>query len=444
VTATLAPSPQFEEVKKAYQNIHTTPVDVSTPNVKIQVQNENFFRNIGPIAGSWKLMQDGIAVAGGKLNLPEISAQQTAVIDVATGHTPIPTSEYFLRVRYDLTEPTDWHPIGMPIAWDEIPLPWGKRTPPAPAPSEYPAGFTEDADAIMVHAKELTAVANKSRGILTSIKSKDQEWLVSPLQLSFWRPPTNNDEGAKLDQKLRVWQYAGAKTTASKVSAAQDGKDVIVTAELNVPAGQSSANIQYRFTGDGQILVETDFRAAKDLPTIPRIGFQCEIPNRTPLWKWYGVGPHENYIDRKSGAWTTIHEGFVPNLFHDYIDPQESGNRTGIRWATLASPTGGNGLRVDSTGDSLLEMSLYPCAASDITLAMHQCELPQRDFFTLNLDHRQSGLGGTNSWGATALPQYQLQANKTYHWSFMLAFTKTAPPPATSVTPRELPFPTEK
>ena len=439
VTATLAPSPQFEEVKKVYQNIHTTAVDVSTPNVKIQIQNENFFRNIGPIAGSWKLIQDGVAVAEGQLNVPEIPAQKIALLEVATGYTPLTKSEYFFRVRYDLTEATAWLPAGMPIAWDEIALPWGKRTPTAPTDSDTPASFTEDSSTITLHAKNLTAVIDKSRGILTSVKSEEQEWLVTPLQLSFWRPPTNNDRGAKLDRILKVWQYAGSNATASKVSATQDGKDVTVTAEVAIPAAHSSATICYRFTGNGQILIDTDFRAAKDLPTIPRIGFQCEIPNRTPLWKWYGLGPHENYADRNTGAWTAIHEGFVPALFHRYIDPQEAGNRGGVRWATLASPTGGSSLRVDSTGESLLEMSLYPCAASDITMATHQCEIPKRDFYTLNLDHRQSGLGGINSWGATALPPYQLPTNRTYHWSFMLSFSETPRQPAAPM--RELPVP---
>ena len=449
VMATLSPSPQFEEVKKAYQNIHTTPVDVSTPNVKIGILNENFFHNLGPVTGSWKLMQDGIAVAEGKLNLPEIAAQQNTTIEVVTGHAPVATSEYFFRVRYDLTEATEWHPVGMPVAWDEIPLPWGKRTPQAPVASENPAGFTENDQAITVTAKDLTVAIDKSRGILTSVKAKELEWLITPLQLNFWRPTTNNDEGAKLDHKLRAWQYAGQKSTATKITASQDGKDVVVTAEMSIPAGKSSATVQYRITGNGQILIDTDFRAGKDLPTIPRIGYQCEISNRTPLFKWLGKGPHENYVDRNSGAWTTIHEGIVPTLFHRYIDPQESGNHTGIRWATLTNPAGGSSLRVDSTGESLLEMSIYPCSGSDITLAMHQSEIPIRDFYTLTLDHRQSGLGGTNSWGALAQPQYLLLPDKIYHWSFMLSLSETAAPPmrklpsalppGTVVPPQKLP-----
>ncbi len=438
VMATLAPSPQFEEVKKVYQEIHTTPVDLTTPKVKVQIHNEQFFRGIGPINGSWKLMQDGVAVAEGKLTLPEVAPQQKAVVEVATGHAPKDTSEYFFRVRYDLAEKNEWHPAGMPIAWDEIPLPWGKRTVPAPTASDTPASFTEDGNLITLRAKGIAAVIDKTRGYITSIKSGGQETLRTPLQLNFWRPPTNNDEGAKLNHKLKTWQHAGARATASKTTAVQDGNDVLVTSELAIPAKESSATIRYRFSGNGQLAIDTEFRPGKDLPTIPRIGYQCEIPNRTPLWKWYGNGPHENYIDRKSGSWTTVHEGLIPALFHRYIDPQEAGNRTGIRWATLSSPMGGSSLRIDATGASLLEMASYPCAAEDIELAMHSSEIPLRDFYTINLDHRQSGLGGTDSWGATALPQYQIRPDKTYQWSFMLSLEETPAPPAAAPIPRNL------
>ncbi len=438
VMATLAPSPQFEEVKKVYQEIHTTPVDVSTPTVKVQVHNEQFFRSISQVNGSWKLMQDGVAVAEGKLTLPEAGPQQKAVVEVATGHTPKDTSEYFFRVRYDLAEKNEWHPAGMPIAWDEIPLPWGKRTAPVPTASDTPASFTEAGNLITLRAKGITAVIDKTRGYITSIKSGEQETLRTPLQLNFWRPPTNNDEGAKLNHKLKTWQYAGSRATASKTTAVQDGNDVLVTAELAIPAKESSATIRYRFSGNGQLAIDTEFRPGKDLPTIPRIGYQCEIPNRTPLWKWYGNGPHENYIDRRSGSWTTVHEGLIPALFHRYIDPQEAGNRTGIRWATLSSPMGGGSLRIDATGASLLEMASYPCAAEDIELAMHSSEIPLRDFYTINLDHRQSGLGGTDSWGATALPQYQIRPDKTYQWSFMLSLEETPAPPAAAPIPRNL------
>lgn len=435
VAATLTPSPQFEEVKKVYQNIQTRAVDVTSPKVKIRVFNENFFRGLQPVGASWKLMKDGVVVADGKIDLPDIAPHTSAELEIATGHTPDAASEYFLRVRYDLTEATAWNPAGMPVAWDEIPLPWGRRKPPVPAASESPAAFTQDAVSVTLTAKDLTAVIDKGRGILTSVRHRNQEWLVAPLHLNFWRPPTNNDRGAKFDRLLAIWQYAGARATASSVAAVQDGNDVVVTAELAIPANGSAATVRYRVTGGGQIAIETEFRPGKDLPVMPRVGYQCEIPNRTPNCKWYGLGPHENYADRRLGAWTTVHDGMVPTMFYRYVDAQESGNRTGIRWATLTSPMGGSSLRVDATGESLLEMAIYPCAAADITLAMHPVEIPSRDFYTLNLDHRQAGLGGTNSWGALALPQYQLPADRPYHWSFLLSFSETPAPRPTAQLP---------
>lgn len=439
VSPMLRPSPQFEEVKKCYQDLHTTGVDLSSPNVKIQIRNEYFFHGLGGLKASWKLMEDGLAVAGGDLAMPEIAPQQSATLDVPTGYTPKPGSEYYFRVRFDLIAETAWHPAGMPIAWDEIPLPaWGKRTVPGFAASAEPASFTETPDAITLKSKDITAVIDKLTGRISSLKANDVEWLTSPLTLNFWRPVTNNDEGAGYGNRLKIWQYAGARATARSISAMQDVNDVVVTAEIAIPAGDSSATVRYRFTGGGQIAVETEFHAAKGLPTIPRIGYECEVPTRTPLWKWYGLGPQENYVDRKAGAWTTLHDGSIPTLFYRYTDPQESGNRTGIRWATLTSPAGDSGLRVDATGDSLLEMDCYPCASRDLTFAMHPGEIPPRDFFTVNIQHRQSGLGGTNSWGATALPQYLLQAGKTYQWSFLLTFIET-PKPVIRGGPRGFP-----
>ncbi len=439
--ATLSPSPQFEEVKKIYQEIHTTAVDLETPVIKVQVQNEYFFRGLGPLNGSWKLMQDGVAVAEGKLSLPEIGPQQSAVLEIPTGYTPKATSEYFFRVRYDQIAATDWNAAGMPVAWDEFPLPWGKRTPPAPVASDAPASFTEDGNAITLQAKDVIVTIDKALGCITSYKAKGREWLHSPLRLNFWRPPTNNDRGAKLDHKLKIWQYAGAKATATKTSAAQDGNDVVITADLGIPANASGATIRYRFTGGGQLVIDTEFRPGKGLPPIPRIGYQAEITTQAPLWKWYGNGPHENYIDRKSGSWTTVHDALIPLAFFRFIDPQEAGNRTGIRWSILASPMGGTSLRVDATGESLLEMSCYPCAASDIALATHTGEIPPRGFYTLNLDHRQAGLGGTNSWGALALPQYLIMPDKIYHWSFMLTLADQPAPPRSTLPIPQAPAP---
>ncbi|MCP5548128.1 MAG: DUF4981 domain-containing protein [Akkermansiaceae bacterium] len=434
VSATLAPSPQFEEVRKCYQNIHASAVDVSGPVVKLKIANENFF--VKPkVASSWKLMKDGVVAAEGKLPLPDIAPSAGVDVAIDTKHTPDPKSEYILRVRHDLTEKTAWSPKGMPVAWDEIPLPWGKRTPAAPVSSDAAASFEEKDGAIVVTAGDRVVSIDKARGVITSIRDKKEEWLLSPLHLNFWRPPTNNDRGAKLDHQLKTWQYAGTRATADKVTAAQDGKDVVATADLKIPANDSAATVVYRISGAGEISVDTEFRPGKGLPPIPRIGWEAQVPEKALHWRWHGKGPGENYCDRKVGSWTTVHEGLVPSLFYRYTDTQEAGNRTEVRWATLTSPMGGSSMRIDATGEHLLEMSVYPCAAEDISLAMHPVEIPDRGLHTLNIDHRNSGVGGTNSWGATPLPKYRIWPDKTYKWSFRIGFSETPAPPQGQLPP---------
>jgi beta-galactosidase len=156
------------------------------------------------------------------------------------------------------------------------------------------------------------------------------------------------------------------------------------------------------------------------LPIIPRIGFVASIAASHEFWKWYGLGPHENYEDRRVSAWTAIHEGRVSNLFHCYLDPQEAGIRTEIRWATLSPNSDGVGLRIDSLGEPF-DMAVLPCLPIDLELGRHAVDLPQRDRLTLRIDHRSTGLGGTNSWGQWPLPQYRLEPTGQYEWSFRLA-----------------------
>ncbi|MEO0018080.1 MAG: Beta-galactosidase, partial [Verrucomicrobiota bacterium] len=344
------PSPQFEEVKHTYQDVHTTLVDGTTPNVTIEVRNERSFQPSNDLRGSWKLFKDGAEVAQGDLALPAIAPQQKAQLTVTTGCVPDPSAEYILRVRYDLSAATAWHPAGMPVAWDELPLPWGQRTPPALPAAAAIAAFTDADGRITVTAGEVTATIDRATGIVTALTRGGKAILTSPLRLNFWRPSTNNDEGANLNETLKIWRHAGRDATATSVTVSQDGNDVAIVAELAIPAGTSTATLRYRITGTGLVGVDCTFRPVGKLPMIPRVGMQAQLPVEVQTWTWFGKGPHENYVDRNTGAWTTVHSGSIPSLFHCYVDPQESGNRTNVRWATFMSPGGGPGLRVDATG----------------------------------------------------------------------------------------------
>jgi beta-galactosidase len=415
------PGPQFEEVKKVHQDVHVTGIDVNSANLKISVANERCFRGIGDLRASWKLLKDGTAAAEGALSLPEIAPGASVEVAVPTGVVPDPTAEYVFRVRFDQGVATAWNPVGMPVAWEEIALPWGRRTPPAPEAAAGHATSADSGDRFTLTGGKTVVAIDKKSGVLVSWKHQDKELLLSPLHLNFWRPPTNNDEGAKLPRQLAVWRRAGENATAISVEAKQDGADVIVWSKLAIPAGESTAGIEWRLHPSGLLSVAAEFTPQGQLPMIPRIGMQCAMPATINQVTWWGKGPHENYVDRQTGAWVSVHTISFGQLFHRYLDPQESGNRGEVRWGRFIPAAGGSGFKVNATGESLLSFSAYPVSQEEIELARHPSDLRPGDAIFVNLDHRHMGVGGTNSWGELPLEKYRIAPQGTYRWSFQLS-----------------------
>jgi len=138
---------------------------------------------------------------------------------------------------------------------------------------------------------------------------------------------------------------------------------------------------------------------------LPRIGLTMTLPAGLETFTWFGRGPHESYVDRNLGAKIGRYQGTVDEQYVVYQMPQENGNKTEVRWATLADEAGG-GWRITSPS-SPLEMSVHHFTAEDLTKAMHTYELQRRDEITLNVDYAQGGLGNA-SCGPGVLPQYLL------------------------------------
>jgi beta-galactosidase len=414
------PGPQYEEVRKSHQDIHVEALDLKGPVLRFRVSNERVFTDTSDVKATWKLLKDGTSAGEGSVQVPVIAALGSAEIAVPTGVTPSPGAEYVFRIRFDQTTPPSWQAPGAPVAWEEVVLPWGKRTPPLPVTAGKKPATSESDAAVVLDAGQSVATIDKRSGVLISWKLQGKELLRSPLRLSFWRPPTNNDEGAKLQRGLAVWRRAGADARASSVELKEDGTAALVISRIRIPAGESEAVIQWRMHPSGQISVATEFIPKGNLPMIPRVGMACALPSEVNSLSWYGKGPHENYVDRSTGAWTAVHFAAVPELFHRYLDPQESGLRTQARWARFTPFGGGTGLRADATGDSLLSIAAQPVSPDELELARHPADLPPGDQVWIYLDHKHMGLGGTNSWGELPLEKYRIPATGTYRWSFLL------------------------
>lgn len=176
------------------------------------------------------------------------------------------------------------------------------------------------------------------------------------------------------------------------------------------PTGAARFDTEYLYTihASGELTVDVHLLPGGDQPPfLPRVGLTLGLPAGYETLEWFGRGPHENYADRKAGAAVGRYRQSVDEQIYPYVKPQESGNHTDVRWATLTDADG-NGLRV-SGGSDLLQLSAAHYTAADLTAAEHIHELARmrRPEVVLNVDHRQGGLGN-GSCGPGVLPQYQL------------------------------------
>jgi beta-galactosidase len=412
-------SPQTAEVFKLHQNIHTHLTALHGSQLKLEIFNEFFFTSLQGFDFDWELRADGKLVASG--SLPALTTAPQATSNLSLDLPPFESSgtEAHLRVVVRQREATPWAPAEALVAWDEFPLTASFRAAPSANPaSDQPRIGTSEGHTIFTAGSASYRFDDRS-GALVSLLNDGHELLASPLHLNFWRPPTNNDEGARLPQKLAVWRHAGSEARVTDRTIAELENQVELTYQLRLPATDTHASLTYGIHASGQLTISAEIAAhAIPQPMLPRIGFTGTLPREFDQVNWFGLGPHENYPDRQRGAWTGRFNGTAASLFHAYGDPQESGLRTAVRELTVTRADG-LGLRVDADAN-LLAFSLQPGLARDLELARHPIDLPTREVNTLNLDHRHMGLGGTNSWGALPLETYLVPADQAYAFSLLL------------------------
>jgi beta-galactosidase len=219
-------------------------------------------------------------------------------------------------------------------------------------------------------------------------------------------------------KQLGLWAQAGPDAVFTKITARQVApQHVSVLATGSTLSGQVKIKLHYDIYGNADVRVSMHVDPKDSLPELPRVGMQLALPGHFNTLTWLGLGPHENYSDRKTGALVGLYSGQVAELLHPYARPQENGNRTDVRWAAFTDSSGRGLLAV--AGTSLLNASAWPYTMADLEQASHLHKLPSRDTLTVNLDLAQRGLGSINSWGAQPLSKYTLPA-QTYQYDFLL------------------------
>jgi beta-galactosidase len=409
--------PELEEVKKVHQFVKVEPVALASGRVR--VRNKHIFADLSYAEGSWELAENGISIQSGKLPRLRTAAGQSEEMTLPLRRPALkPGAEYLLKVSFALAADTPWAKRGHVVAWDQFAMPYGGGEVLAGLTAQAPAHSVEEtADAVTVRGPRFLVRIGKTSGALEAYEVDGRPLIAGPLAPNYWRAPIDNDRGNQMAKRLGVWRTAAAERKVTNVSVERRGAaSTRVTAEATLPPAGSTARTSFTVYGDGVIEVESALTPAAGAPELPRVGMQMLIPAEFRSVEWYGRGPHETYWDRRTGAAVGRYRSPVEELWTPYAEPQENGNRTDVRWVTFTN-TSGVGLR--AVGLPELYFSAWPFRMSELERAKHSAEIQMSKEITVNLDHRQMGVGGDDSWGAQPHAEYRLPA-KPYVYKFRL------------------------
>jgi beta-galactosidase len=417
VTPDRLPHPGLLEVKHVYQYIHSALVDGATRRVKI-VNRHDFLNLKEGFVANWRLTENGKQIQQGRLAPLDVAPGAAATVSIpVSAFTPVPGAEYFLELSFALANKTAWAAAGHEVAWDQFKLP---DHAPAPATAAVPPlAMTEQGPRVYLAGADFVATFDRTVGALASFQYRGTELIAEPLRPDFWRAATDNDRGRNMKDSQGVWRDAhlGAQVQACEIARLNAGEVTVKIRHL-LPAVQAAWETVYRVQGNGEIAVQATYQPGdRKLPALPRLGMQMRLPASFDRLTWFGPGPQETYADRKDarvGRYSgTVREQF----FADYVEPAESGNKTDVRWLTLRNRQG-VGLRV--TGQPLLSVNACAYTTDALQAAKHPSELPLAGVVVLNLDGRQQGAGGDDSWGAWPHKEFLIE-NQRAAYSFTLA-----------------------
>ena len=418
------PKAAMYECKHVFQPVEC----VMTDSLKgiIKITNRSAAQNLADYEVKLDVLEDGKVISTQILPHINLAAGKDTTMSLIPFLSKMkPGCEYLADIHFLLSESTLWAEKGFEVASNQFALTGLAASIKHKSEGSPFKMIVHQHGVYFISGKGFEISFDTTNGALISYIVNNENQIRSPLFPHFSRPPTDNDHrGWKADKKLGVWYDPDLKLTAMSGDDSEKGV-YKVTSNYSLVGGKATVKVIYTIDGNGVIKVDYSLSADKDLPNIPKVGMQCGILRAYDNITWYGRGLFENYIDRRTGFPAGIYSQPINEFDEPYVVPQENGNRTDVRWMYLHD-TQNNGLLV--VADSLLSMSAWPYTEQNIIAARHTNKLKDAGLVTLNIDLKQMGVGGNDSWSdvAAPLPQYQLQA-KPYHYTFYLMPAKTDP-----------------
>lgn len=399
------PKPALWECKYVFQPLEITAGDLN--NGEIEILNRNFFSSTARYDFSWEIVCDKGILQRGSFDVSVTPAGGRSKTRI--GYKPIRPEagkEYFLNIYAREREEMGYAPKGHQAAQQQFKLPvFRKEVKPAP---DSRVSIT-DGDTILVRAGNKSITVDRESGYITSLRSGGVEQILAPLTPNFWRAKTDNDErGWRTEQLFGVWKNPLLTTRSLSIG----DNTIRVIKEL---PGTAEITLDYTFDARGEIGVAMSVAITGVQPL--RIGMQTRISCTFTTTTYFGLGPWETYQDRREGAMVGRYTMPTDRMQFAYINPQENGNRSDVRWIRFD----GKRSTLEFIAEPLLQVSVWNCTQEVLDEARHPFEIESSEGYTVNIDLVQTGVGGTDSWSAQAQPAASCQLlDKNYSYKFII------------------------
>lgn len=413
--------PELYEVKYQYQSVWFSTDDSMLLGETIDVYNENNFLNLNDFDVKWTLTEDGKEIGSGK-----ISAEDTNIAGRESGSIKVPYrasmpeekkagAEYYLNLSVQLKEDTEWAKAGHEVAYEQFQIP-AEVTKVEPTINTNVTVDDSAEDVIKVSGTDFGFEVEKATGTLKNYVYKGETLLTSGPVPNYWRGILNNDNG-NYDGN---WKNVNKNVTASDIAVGtNDAGQKTIRVTL---ASASQANLKqtmvYKVDGSGAVTVDATVDATgTSLGRYIRIGTVMELPEGYENVEWYGNGPVEAMWDREDFATVGRYSNTVSGMFYPYLDTQDTGTVTGVKWISVTNPSAKSAMAIAAT--DTVEASALHFTVDDLDQAQHPYELTKLDSTILTVNYRSQGTGN-KSCGQDTLSAYLLPNNKAYTYEYTM------------------------
>ncbi|MGO4292536.1 glycoside hydrolase family 2 TIM barrel-domain containing protein [Chitinophaga sp. RAB17] len=416
VTAHRGLTPMAVEVKKVYQHIHTT----FNGSDAITIRNGYFFRDLANYQLTWEILEDGKPVERGSIKDLKVGPQQQINIALPLKSKAKTGREYFLTVHYTLKEKEPFIPAGYEIAAEQFTWRPTMKSDDTVVGKQPALTAIETPGSLQIKGSGFVLSFDMNKGTLNGYELQGESLLEGSLQPAFWRAPTDNDIGAGFNHSLRKWRNAAAEGKLISATLLKAAGSYIVTIKKELLEGEATVTQTFNVYGDGAVRVENQLNVLKGkYPLLLRVGNDLQLSRQLSQISYYGRGPWENYWDRKTASFVGIYQQSVDSQYFPYARPQESGNKSDVRWVNLTNKKG-KGLRFEYAAGKPFNFSALPYSMDDLDpeadkKQYHSGELVPRNTIYMHIDMQQSGVQGIDSWGSMPLKEYRIPYSDQFY-----------------------------